>query len=119
VIMTRAPLAGPEVYEWVALRRVSGGGVTKVGHRWLESDHQIPGYLTDALAKLLTSGLVKLVNPEPSAGGVARAVLTNTGAERYEQLCQSALQMPAAQLLTLCQRFVDDDPDPSGSTCSA
>jgi hypothetical protein len=116
--MTRAPLAGAEVYEWVALRRVSGGGVTKVGHRWLESDHQIPGYLAGALATLLASGLVRLVNPNQNAGGAARAVLTNTGAERYAQLCQSALQMPAAQLLTLCQRFLDDDPDPSGSTCS-
>jgi hypothetical protein len=40
--MTRVPLADAEVYEWVALRRVSGGGVTKVDHRWRESDHQIP-----------------------------------------------------------------------------
>jgi hypothetical protein len=31
--MTRAPLAGAEVYEWVVLRRVSCGGVAKVGHR--------------------------------------------------------------------------------------
>jgi hypothetical protein len=117
--MTRVPLAGAEVYEWVALRRVSGGGVTKVDHHWLESDHQIPGYLTGALAKLLASGLVRLLDPNPSARGVARAVLTTTGADRYEHLCQSALQMPAAQLLTLCQRFVDDEPDPSGNTCSA
>jgi hypothetical protein len=50
VVMTRVPLAGAEVYEWVALRRVRGGGVTKVDHRWRESDHQIPGYLTGALA---------------------------------------------------------------------
>jgi hypothetical protein len=117
VVMTRVPLAGAEVYEWVALRRVSGGGVTKVDHRWRENDHQIPGYLTGALARLLARGLVRLL--DPGAGGVARAVLSTTGAERYEHLCQSALQMPAAQLLTLCQRFIDNDPDPSGDTRSA
>jgi hypothetical protein len=119
VVMTRVPLAGAEVYEWVALRRVSGGEVTKVDHRWWESDHQIPGYLTGALAQLLARGLVRLLDPNPSgsARGVARAVLTTTGAERYEHLCQSALQLPAAQLLTLCQRFIDNDPDPLGDTC--
>lgn len=114
--MTRAPLAGAEVYEWVALRRVSGGGVAKVGHRWLESGHQVPGYVAGALARLLASGLVMLVNPNPTAGAAVRAALTNAGTDRYERLCQKALQMPAAQLLALCRRFVDNDPDPVSGT---
>lgn len=114
--MTRVPLAGTEVYEWIALRRVSVGGVTKVGHRWLESGHQVPGYVAGALAGLLSGGLVMLVDPDPSAGTTARAVLTSTGVERYERLCQRALRMPAAQFLALCHRFVDDDPDPVRDT---
>ena len=40
--MTRVPLAGVEVYEWIALRRVSVGGVTTVDGRWLESGHRLP-----------------------------------------------------------------------------
>jgi hypothetical protein len=114
--MIRAPLAGAEVYEWIALRRVSIGGVTKVGHRWLESGHRVPGYVTNALAALLAGGLVMLVDPNPSAGTIARVALTSTGAARYERLSKQALRMPAAQFLALCRRFVDDDPDPAGGT---
>lgn len=110
--MTRAPLAGAEVYEWIALRRVRGGEVAKVGHRWLDSGCQVPGYLTGAFARLLAGGLVILLDPDPSTKGIARAVLTTAGTERYERLCQRALRTPAADFLALCQRFVDDDPDP-------
>lgn len=104
------------MYEWVALRRVSIGGVTKAGHRWLEDGHQVPGYVTGALTRLLAGGLVMLVDPDPSARGMARATLTSTGFARYERLCQQALRMPAAQFLALCRRFVDDDPDQIRST---
>lgn len=97
--MTRVPLAGAEVYEWIALRRVSIGGVAKVDRRWLESGHQVPGYVTNALARLLAGGLVMLVDPDPSAEGMARAALTNAGTDHYERLCQRALRMPAAQFL--------------------
>lgn len=112
----RAPLAGAEVYEWIALRRVSLGGVTKVDHRWLETGHRVPGYVAGALAALLAGGLVMLLDPNPSAGTLARVVLTSTGAARYERLCQKALRMPAAQFIALCRRFVDDDPDPLRGT---
>jgi hypothetical protein len=113
----RAPLAGAEVYEWIALRRVSIGGVTKVGHRWLESGHQVPGYLANSLAALRARGLVMLLDPKPTAADtITRVALTSTGAARYERLCRSALRMPGAQFLALCRRFVDDDPDPAGGT---
>jgi hypothetical protein len=118
VVMTRVPLAGAEVYEWIALRRVSIGGVTKVGHRWLESGHRIPGYVTNSLAGLLAGGLVMLRDTDPTAGDMGRAALTNAGTDRYEQLCQKALRMPAAQFIALCRRFVDDDPDPFGGMAS-
>lgn len=115
--MTRAPLAGAEMYEWVALRRVSCGGVAKVGRRWLESGHQVPGFVAVALARLLAGGLVMLVDPDPRAEVMAwRAVLTNAGNDRYDHLRQSALRMPSAQFIALCRRFVDGDCDPVGGT---
>jgi hypothetical protein len=114
--MTRIPLAGAWVYEWVALRRVSSGGVVKIGHRWLESGHQLPAHIAGALARLLTVGQVMLLDPDPNAGGSARAILTTIGHDRYEQLLHRALQLPAAQFITLCRRFVDDDPDPVRDT---
>ncbi|MBV8541429.1 MAG: hypothetical protein JO268_12935 [Pseudonocardiales bacterium] len=108
-----APLAGAEVYEWIALRRVGGGGVAKVGDRWLQNGHRVPGYVAGALAGLLAGGLVMPVDPEPSA--VARVALTDAGTDRYEQLCQQALRMPGAQFIDLCRRFVDEVPDPVGA----
>ncbi|MBV8542482.1 MAG: hypothetical protein JO063_06295 [Pseudonocardiales bacterium] len=106
------------MYEWIALRRVGDGGVAKVGDRWLESDHQVPDYVADALTGLLAGGLVMLVDPEPdpNLGAVARAALTNVGADRYEGLCQQVLLLPGAQFIDPCRRFVDEDPDPVGGT---
>lgn len=112
--MTGAPLAGTEVFEWIALRRVSRGGVTKVGHRWLASGRPVPVCVADALTRLLASGLV--IQLTPSAGDVSRAILTSIGHDRYEQLLHRALQMPAAQFLALCQRFIDGDPNPARDT---
>jgi hypothetical protein len=108
--MTR--LAGAEISEWVALRRVNGGGVAQVGGRWVESGHRLPGHLGVALGGLLAGGLIRLVNLDPTTGLTRRAVLTHAGVERYERLCQRALQLPAAQFITLCRRFIDDNPLP-------
>lgn len=96
--MTRAPLTGADLYDWIALRRVSGGGMAKLGDRWLDSGHRVPGYVTEALAVLCGDGLVALADPE--SGGMARAALTDVGAARYQQLCQqrqTALQVPASR----------------------
>ncbi|MEO7193980.1 MAG: hypothetical protein ABIZ05_04035 [Pseudonocardiaceae bacterium] len=109
----RAPLAGAEVYEWIALRRVGGGGVTKVGDCWLDSGHRVPGYIAGALPGLLADGSVMLLDTD--LGAVARIARTNAGTDRYEQLCQQVLLLPGAQFLSLCRKFLDDDPDPAGA----
>ncbi|MBV9011961.1 MAG: hypothetical protein JO272_07915 [Pseudonocardiales bacterium] len=107
-------LADPEVSEWVALRRVSHGGVTQAGGRWVENGHRLPGHLAVALGGLLARRLIRLVNPDPTTGNICRTVLTYDGVDRYEQLSQRALQLPAAQFIALCRRFIDNDPDPIG-----
>lgn len=115
--MTRAPLTGADLYDWIALRRVSGGGMAKLGDRWLDSGHRVPGYVTEALAVLRGDGLVTLAHPP--TGGMARAALTDAGAARYQQLCQqrqTALQMPAARFGTTCRRLGVNDPAPAGGT---
>jgi hypothetical protein len=68
--MTRAPLTGADLYDWIALRRVSGGGMAKLGDRWLDSGHRVPGYVTEALVVLRGDGLVTLADSQP--GGMAR-----------------------------------------------
>ncbi|MGH3779008.1 MAG: hypothetical protein ACRDRR_25300 [Pseudonocardiaceae bacterium] len=115
--MTRAPLTGTDLYDWIALRRVSGGGVAMLGGRWLESGHRVPGYVTEALAVLCGEGLVTLADLEP--GGLARAALTDVGAVRFQQLCQqrqTAQQVPAARFGATCHRLGVNDPDPAGGT---
>lgn len=84
--MSRASLTGADLYDWIGLRRVSGGGVAKLGDRWLEGGHRVPGYVTEALAVLCGDGLVTLADPEP--WGMARAALTDVDTARYQQLCQ-------------------------------
>jgi hypothetical protein len=80
------PLAGADLYDWMALRRVSEGGVTRMGDRWLDSGHRVPGYVANALTELLQRTLVTLADPDP--GGMRRSALTDSGAARYERLCQ-------------------------------
>jgi hypothetical protein len=111
-------LAGSEVFEWVALRRVNHGGVAQVNGRWVESSHRLPGHLAVALGGLLARRLIRLTNPDPTTGLTGTASFTHAGIDRYEQLSQRALQLPAAQFIALCRQFVDDDPDPIGG-CGA
>lgn len=111
------PLAGADLYDWMALRRVNGGGVTQVGACWLESGHRVPGYLADALTGLLAGGLVTLAGRDPY--GLRRSTLTGSGAARYDRLCQlqqADFQVPAPRLGAACQRVSVDDPDSPGGT---
>jgi hypothetical protein len=87
-------LTGTDLYHWIALRRVSNGGVTKLGNRWRDHGHLIPDYVTNALTELHEGALVTLADPHP--GGMARAALTDAGTARFEQL---ALGISAAQFM--------------------
>lgn len=80
-------LAGAGLYEWIALRRVSGNGVARLGDCWLESGHRVPGYVTDALTELLAGGLVVLADQDPY--GLRRAAITESGTARYEWLASN------------------------------
>lgn len=95
----QAPLAGAELYDWIALRRVSTGAIAKLGDRWLEGGRRVPGYVSDALTALCERGLVTQSDPDQATDGLARAALTAAGINRYLQLCrhrQGAGRMPAS-----------------------
>jgi hypothetical protein len=62
-------LTGADLYHWLALRRVSAGGVTKLGDRWRDHSHRVPDYVTDALTALRQDGLVTLTDPHPGGHG--------------------------------------------------
>lgn len=84
--LTRATLAGADLYAWIALRRVSNGGIARSGGCWFDSGRRVPGYVADALATLCAAGLVTLTDADSMT--MARAALTATGSGRFTQLCQ-------------------------------
>lgn len=111
------PLAGTDLHDWMALRRVREGGVAQAGDCWLESGHRVPGYVTDALTRLLAGGLVALADQDPY--GLRRAALTDAGTVRYERLHQLrpvAVQSARPRFGTTSQRAGVDDPDPPDGT---
>ncbi|MFY9806602.1 MAG: hypothetical protein WCC38_18655 [Pseudonocardiaceae bacterium] len=93
---TRPPLAGTDLYDWMALRRVKAGGIALRGDHWLEHGRRIPGYVAGALAASCDSSAVTLA--EPDHWRMRRAALTNAGSARFQQLCrqrQTAQPLPA------------------------
>ena len=93
---TRPPLTGTDLYHWMALRRVSAGGIARMGDRWFDHGRQIPDYVADSLAALCDSSAVTLA--EPDGSGMRRAALTNTGSTDFQQLCrqrQTVQPLPA------------------------
>jgi hypothetical protein len=94
--MTRPSLTGADLYDWMALRRVSAGGIARMGDHWFDHGPQIPSDVADALAILCDSSAVALA--ELGGSGLQRAALTDTGSARFQQLCrhrQTAARLPA------------------------
>jgi hypothetical protein len=92
---TRPPLTGADLYEWMALRRVSAGGIARMGDHWFDHGRQIPGYVADTLAMLCDGSAVALA--ELDGSDLQRAALTDTGSARFQQLCrqrQTAQRLP-------------------------
>ncbi len=83
---TPPPLTGADLYDWMALRRVSAGGITRMGNHWLDHGRRIPDYVADALATLCDSNAVTLA--EPDGWGLRRAALMDTGSALLAQLCR-------------------------------
>lgn len=80
------PLTGPELFEWLGLRRVRRGGVARCAGRYLDYGRPVPGYLVpDALDALVTRDLVIMAQPDP-VHGLARLRITEAGQARYAEL---------------------------------
>ncbi|MGH3888188.1 MAG: hypothetical protein ACRDSZ_16760 [Pseudonocardiaceae bacterium] len=111
--MTRVPLAGADLFDWIALRRVSDGGVTRLCGCWLDRGRRAPGHVAGTLSELLAARLIALADQEP--GGTRRSTLTDSGSARYERLVQqrqAAMQVPAPRFAAAGKRADVDDPDP-------
>jgi hypothetical protein len=86
VFMAQPPLAGSQLYDWIALRRVRGDGVTTGGGRWFDTGRRVPGYVADTLAALHEAGLLRV--DALSVSELAQVALTEAGIARYDALCQ-------------------------------
>ena len=81
------PLPAAELAEWMASRRVCGGGVMIAGGCYFDLGRPVPGYLNEPLDDLRRRGLVTLVEcPEWCCW---RVELTSAGAARYDALSLS------------------------------
>lgn len=78
----------PRLLSWIVLRRVHGGGVVKLGDRWLDHGRPTPCHLADTFDALTAAGLLVLADPDPVAIGQRRATTTGAGRTRYAALCQ-------------------------------
>jgi hypothetical protein len=81
----RQPALG--VAGWIALRRAHQGGVGKLDGWWLDSGRRVPGYVADALDRLIKAGLLALGAADPESCGVRRVTVTDTGCAEYLTLC--------------------------------
>jgi len=92
-------LTGADLYDWIALRRVSDGGIARMGDRWFDSGLRVPGYVAGTLDRLCNHGLAVLA--EPDMCGMERAAPTDDGTRFYQRLCrqrQAAQKLPPGKL---------------------
>lgn len=78
------PLSGSELIDWIALRRVCGGGVVMLCGRYVDHGRPVPGYLDEPLAGLSRAGLIALADID--TWGQRRVAPTLDGRARYVEL---------------------------------
>ncbi|MGH3975666.1 MAG: hypothetical protein ACRDS9_20385, partial [Pseudonocardiaceae bacterium] len=79
-------LSGPDFFEWLGLRRVRRGGLTRREGTYYNHGNPVPGWLIpDILDGLPQDGLLELGDPE---SGMQRVALTKAGLNHYRALCK-------------------------------
>jgi len=78
----------PELYEWLALRRVHDGGMAKSAGNYYDEGRPTPDYLTLMFDYLIRTQLISVAGGDP-VWGLRRMSLTDLGKTRYAELCNS------------------------------
>lgn len=73
------------LYEWMALRRVAGGGVGKVAGVYLDHGRPVPQHLIQVFDRLVWDGLLVVAEGDP-VWELRRISLTEVGQARFEGL---------------------------------
>ena len=80
------PLVGRDLLDWIVLRRVSNGTVTRFVRVWCYRGRKMGDHLVPVLEWLLADGLIMFVSDDPA--GQQRVLLTDTGCARFSELDQ-------------------------------
>ncbi|MGH3694887.1 MAG: hypothetical protein ACRDRX_13025 [Pseudonocardiaceae bacterium] len=92
-------LSGPDFFEWMGLRRVRRGGLTRREGIYYDRGNPVPGWLIpDILDGLLTDGLLELGEQE---SGMQQVTLTEAGLDHYRALCK---RQRRKNLMTPCRQ---------------
>ncbi len=80
-------LTGPDFFEWMGLRRVRRGGLTRWEGHYYDHGNPVHGWLIpDIIDELLKEGLLELGDLDKS--GMRQVALTETGLTHYRVLCK-------------------------------
>ncbi|MGH3797738.1 MAG: hypothetical protein ACRDSP_22940 [Pseudonocardiaceae bacterium] len=90
-----------ELTEWLALQRIRGGRITKLGEGlYVDQGRPIPGYISDALGRVEGDGFAVLTGDPIGYGW--RMYLSDAGAARFAALWaahRATLTAPPAKYL--------------------
>ena len=92
-------MSDPSLDEWMALRRVHGGGVAKSAGVYFDHGCPTPGHLTGVFDRLVWAGLVRVADGD-LLWELRGLSLTDTGQARYAVLGErqrESVQAPPAE----------------------
>ncbi|MGH3915669.1 MAG: hypothetical protein ACRDTC_20015 [Pseudonocardiaceae bacterium] len=78
-------LTGPELLDWIALRRVYQGSVAMLGAHYLDHGRKVPCFLPETFGRLDDTELTRVLEPD-HPGGLRRVAITSQGRVRYQEL---------------------------------
>ncbi|MGH3941900.1 MAG: hypothetical protein ACRDTG_25405 [Pseudonocardiaceae bacterium] len=76
-----------DLYPWMALRRVEGGGMARAAGAYFDFGRPTPGHLTGVFDQLIWAGLVAVAAGD-ALWELRRMSLTDTGKARYAVLSE-------------------------------
>ncbi|MGH3930467.1 MAG: hypothetical protein ACRDTF_10880 [Pseudonocardiaceae bacterium] len=80
-------MSDPDLYEWLALRRIHRGGIAKSAGTYLDYGRRTPGHLAEVFDRLIWTGLVTVADGDV-LWELRRLSLTDTGQARYAALSE-------------------------------
>lgn len=80
-------MSDPELYPWLAMRRVEGGGMARAAGAYFDRGRPTPGHLTGVFDQLIWAGLVDVAEGD-ALWELRRISLTGTGKARYAILSE-------------------------------